>query len=59
MYSVAVSAKGAAFEAAVPQGFMRSFGNNSPHAGGDYQIYGLSADAKRIVLGQIGCLFVQ
>jgi Tol biopolymer transport system component len=53
VYSVTISVKGDALEAAVPQAFVRTFANNSPHNGGDYQTYGISADAKRLLVGQI------
>ncbi len=50
----AVTARGDALEAAVPQQIVRIFANNTPHTGGDYQFYDVSKDGKRILMGQLG-----
>jgi Tol biopolymer transport system component len=47
-----IAVKGAALEPGIPQPFVRTWGNATPHTGGDFQIYGVSADGKRIVMGQ-------
>jgi Tol biopolymer transport system component len=52
VYSVAVSANGAAFEPAIPQPIVRTLYNNSPHSAGDYQTWAVSADGKRILMIQ-------
>jgi len=46
-----VTARGAALEPGIPQRFVRIFANNTPHTGGDYQTYAVSADGNRILIG--------
>jgi len=52
LMSVAVNGSGAAFEAGSPKDVLRTFGMNYPHSGGDYSMYAVSADGKRILTVQ-------
>jgi len=53
LFSVAVTANGAAFEPTDPKEIVRIWGVNHPHSGGDYSTYAVSADGKRILTLQL------
>jgi hypothetical protein len=54
LYATPVAARGAALEASIPEPVLRSWGDNYLHSGGIFQVYGVSADGKRVLLPQYG-----
>ena len=52
LISAAVTTRGAAFEAAIPKDVILMPANNSPHSGGVYHTYAVSADAQRILIAR-------
>ena len=52
LFSVEVTANGAAFEAGNPKPILRTVVVNYPHSGGDYTAYAVSADGKRFLTPQ-------
>ncbi len=53
LLSAAVTVKGGVFEPESPKEIVRTLGVNEPHSGGDYQMYAVSADGKRILTFQL------
>jgi Tol biopolymer transport system component len=53
LLSAEVKANGAVLEPGSPKEILRTWGLNYPHAGGDYQMYSVSADGKRVLTVQV------
>ena len=53
LLSAAVKANGAVLEPESPKELIRTWGINHAHSGGDYQMYAVSADGKRVLTFQL------